>query len=106
MDSLTDLTLAWWGYLGWPSLQHEFPQADGDSERGALLSGGSSGWRAGGVAHLEEVERVDGLERAVVVAHQGVHALQADQREVAQHAQHVGLLRGVALRLREPFRRA
>ncbi len=49
------------------------------------------------VAALEGVDGAQSLERAVVVAHQRVHAQQADQAEVPHHAQHVGAL-VVALR--------
>lgn len=44
-----------------------------------------------------DVERVQRLEPRVVVADQGVDAQQADEREVAQHAQNVGLVRRVAV---------
>ena len=44
------------------------------------------------VAALEGVDGAQSLERAVVVAHQRVHAQQADQAEVANHAQDVGAL--------------
>ena len=63
-------------------------------EREVVLTGDFGGEE---VAALEGVDGAQGLQRPIVVPHQRVHAQQADQAEVAHHAQHVGAL-VVALR--------
>ena len=61
------------------------------------MEGWGSGKRTGNLgreqmAALEGVDGAQGFQGALVVADQRVHAQQANQGEVAHHAQHVGAL--------------